>query len=559
MTDIEDIVPVTGRTSVVSESAEGAGEIALIRKNFKKNQLKNRPFDRNSLEKANEEYGNVPGAQKIYVKTFGCSHNISDSEFMMGQLVDYGYQLTEDPVEADLILLNSCTVKNPSQEGLLRMVFEAETIKKPIVVAGCVSQGDQKIPELNGVSIIGISQIDRVIEVVEETLRGNSVRLLEKAALPSLDLPKIRKNQYIEILAINTGCLGNCTYCKTKHARGHLGSYRPEEILRRVDRAVEEGVKEIWLTSEDTGAYGRDIGTDIGKLLVSIVERLPKTVMLRIGMTNPPYIKEHLQTIAIVLLHPQVFEFLHIPIQSGSDEVLEKMNREYTVQDFEEVCDYLMDKVPNLMLGTDIICGFPGESSKDHQETLSVIKKYQFPVVNISQFYPRPGTIAAKMKQINSKIKKERSREVTQVFNEYRFSSLTLGSEHLVWISEKEIVKEKEILVGHTKGYCKVVLSFEEGLLGTCVLVRIVECRKWDAEGHVIDRRPEMPPIPIDYFTQIKEKWEKEEREILSEQINEEIEVDKAEPSVGLSAERVMLWSSIGLVSVALILKFIGK
>lgn len=152
------------------------------------------------------------------------------------------------------------------------------------------------------------------MEVVEETLKGNSVQLLEKKELPELDLPKIRKNKFIEILAINTGCLGNCTYCKTKHARGHLGSYHPDEIIRRTKRAFEEGATEIWLTSEDTGAYGRDIGTNIGELLMKLVEVIPEYGMLRIGMTNPPYIHEHLAVIAKVLNHPRVFGFLHLPV-----------------------------------------------------------------------------------------------------------------------------------------------------------------------------------------------------------------------------------------------------
>ena len=160
-----------------------------IRKNFKKKNKQNRMFDHNLL---NEEDGindvndgNNLFGQKIYVKTFGCSHNTSDSEFMMGLLVEYGYQLVTDPFIADLIIINSCTVKNPSQEALMRMVFESKEIKKPVVVAGCVSQGDRFIEGLQDVSIIGITQIDRVVEVVEETLKGNSVQLLEKKELPS--------------------------------------------------------------------------------------------------------------------------------------------------------------------------------------------------------------------------------------------------------------------------------------------------------------------------------------------------------------------------------------
>ena len=123
-------------------------------------------------------------------------------------------------------------------------------------------------------STLGVTQIDRVVEVVQETLKGNKVQLLEKKELPSLDLPKIRKNKEIEIIPINTGCLGACTYCKTVFARGRLGSYTIEALSNRLRNVIGEGVKEIWLTSEDTGAYGRDIGTNISELLVSLCSEL---------------------------------------------------------------------------------------------------------------------------------------------------------------------------------------------------------------------------------------------------------------------------------------------
>jgi threonylcarbamoyladenosine tRNA methylthiotransferase CDKAL1 len=138
--------------------------------------------------------------------------------------------------------------------------------------------------------------------------------------------------------------LNECTYCKTKHARGELGSYYPFEIVDRVKQSFEEGVVEIWLTSEDTGAYGRDIGTNIVELLWKLVEVIPEGCMLRIGMTNPPYILEHLEQMALILAHPRVYAFLHIPIQSASDAVLADMKREYCCDDFKKIVDYLREK-----------------------------------------------------------------------------------------------------------------------------------------------------------------------------------------------------------------------
>lgn len=197
--------------------------------------------------------------------------------------------------------------------------------------------------------MVGVQQIDRVVEVVEETLKGHTVRLFgqkrtgegRKAGGASLDLPKVRKNPLVEIIAINTGCLNQCTYCKTKHARGELGSYPIHEIVERARNSFAEGVVEIWLTSEDTGAYGRDIDVTLPDLLSELVEVIPEGCRLRLGMTNPPYILDHLEEIAKILRHPRVYSFLHVPVQSGSDAVLRDMRREYNVDDFSRVVNIL--------------------------------------------------------------------------------------------------------------------------------------------------------------------------------------------------------------------------
>lgn len=202
----------------------------------------------------------VPGTQTVYLKTWGCAHNNSDSEYMAGQLAAFGYNLTTEKDEADLWLLNSCTVKNPSEDTFRNDIQSAQESGKHVVLAGCVPQGAPKSEYIKGLSIVGVNQIDRVVEVVEETLKGHTVRLMQpkkvngkRTAGAALSLPKVRKNPLIEIIPINSGCLNQCTYCKTKHARGDLVSYPPEEIVDRAKQAFEEGVCEIWLTSEDTG------------------------------------------------------------------------------------------------------------------------------------------------------------------------------------------------------------------------------------------------------------------------------------------------------------------
>nr|CAH8860346.1 unnamed protein product [Trichobilharzia regenti] len=236
----------------------------------------------------------VPEKYRVFVQTWGCAHNTSDSEYMTGLLAKYGYQVTlggsqnthektkpgntdqNAKMEAHIWVLNSCTVKGPAEDHFRNAVLEGVKLGKCVVAAGCVPQSRPGADYLKGVSVIGVRQIDRIVEVVEETLQGNVVRFLDKKWTPSsseskestntsaaagaaLDLPKIRRNPLIEILPISTGCLNSCTYCKTKQARGVLASYPIEQLLDRVRQAFSEGVKELWLTSEDLGAYGRDL------------------------------------------------------------------------------------------------------------------------------------------------------------------------------------------------------------------------------------------------------------------------------------------------------------
>ncbi|MCO5581564.1 hypothetical protein L7F22_035452 [Adiantum nelumboides] len=441
---------------------------------------------RASVAKENIPPPGVPGVQTIYLKTFGCSHNQSDSEYMAGQLSAYGYTILEEPENADLWLINTCTVKSPSQSAMETLIRRWKKAKKPLVVAGCVPQGSKNLKDLEGVSIVGVQQIDRVVEVVEEAFKGHEVRLLRRSSLPSLEMPKVRKNKFVEILPINVGCLGACTYCKTKHARGHLGSYPIATLVGRLKSVIADGVKELWLSSEDTGAYGRDIQTNLPTLLHTLVAELPNdgSVMLRIGMTNPPYILEHLEEISNILNHPSVYAFLHVPVQSGSDNVLNTMKREYSVGDFRIVVDTLLKLVPGVEIATDVICGFPGETEDDFEKTIELIEQYRFPQVHISQFYPRPGTPAARMKRIPTGDVKKRSRKLTAIFES--FSPYCDLKGRVVKVLVTDVAADRIHLVGHTKSYVQVLLPADEDLLGRFVHVRVISIGRWSVLGELV-------------------------------------------------------------------------
>ena len=440
-----------------------------------------------------EERGGLsgPGLGKIFVHTFGCSHNHSDSEFMAGQLREYGYELVSAPEDADGWLVNTCTVKNPSQSAMNTVIERGKAANKALLVAGCVPQGDKGAAELRDVSLLGVTQIDRVVEAMERTLAGDTVRMLEKKALPRLDLPKVRRNEFVEILPLSTGCLGACTYCKTKHARGDLGSYEISALVSRVEQAMAEGVSEVWLSSEDTGAYGIDLGTDVAALFRALTAVLPTdgSVMLRLGMTNPPYILAHLDAVAEAMRHPAVYAWMHIPVQSGSNAVLENMKREYTVEEFRKVCDTLLEAVPGMVIATDIICGFPGETDEQWKETMQLIEDYKFPEVHISQFYPRPGTPAARMKRVPTQIVKARSRELTALFESYQPHEYLVGRTERVWVSD--IARDGTSLVAHTKNYTQILLPGGDEqrtrLMGRSAMVEIYEASRWSCKARVLE------------------------------------------------------------------------
>eukprot|EP00047_Mylnosiga_fluctuans_P015310 m.45162 g.45162 ORF g.45162 m.45162 type:complete len:533 (+) comp5861_c0_seq2:40-1638(+) len=442
---------------------------------------------------------NIPATEAVFIRTWGCSHNNSDSEYMAGVLAASGFQVTGSADDADVWILNSCTVKTPSEDNFNNAIKEARAKGKHVVVAGCVPQGQRK--EYDSLSVIGVQQIDRVAEVVEATLQGASVRLLDtrrdgqRTAGARLDLPKIRKNRLIEIVPINSGCLNHCTYCKTKHARGDLASYPPDEIVERIRSVIAEGVREIWMTSEDTGAYGRDIGTSLPAMLDRVVAVLPEGTMLRLGMTNPPYIREHLEAMARILRHPRVYAFLHVPVQSAADPILAAMRREYSQADFCEVVDYLREQVPGISIATDMICGFPGETDEDHQESMELVRQYRFPSLFINQFYPRPGTPAASLPRVPGPVAKSRTREMSAFFKSYSPYDGRVGQVYTVLVTET--AADGVHYVGHNKYYEQVLVPLRDDLLGHMVAVRIVETGKFFMRGELIDDSLRSPHVLI--------------------------------------------------------------
>ena len=350
---------------------------------------------------------------KIYIETNGCSHNLSDSEHMAGLLSEAGYELVKNEDSADLVLFNTCTVKTPTEHAFFNRLKSVESKNKKVVVGGCIPQADPN--KFKDYSIVGTHQIDKVVEVVNSALNGQKLSIAQRGRKPELILPRIRTNPLVEILTINTGCLGTCTFCKTKAARGNLSSYSKEEIIKKTRRASIEGVKEFWLTSQDTACYGFDIGTNIAELISEICE-IDKDFKIRLGMGNPDHFKKILDEVIKVMKNEKVFKFIHIPLQAGNNKVLKEMKREYTVEDYILTVEKFKKEIPNITIATDVICGFPGETQEEFEDTIKAIKETKPDIVNVSRYWSRDRTLAARRNdQIPDKIAMQRSEKLSKI------------------------------------------------------------------------------------------------------------------------------------------------
>ncbi|MEM2139215.1 MAG: tRNA (N(6)-L-threonylcarbamoyladenosine(37)-C(2))-methylthiotransferase, partial [Candidatus Woesearchaeota archaeon] len=328
----------------------------------------------------------------------------------------------------------------------------------------------------------GTSQITKVVEVVNETLSGNTVQLLAKEKNPRLNIPKVRKNSVIEILPINEGCLGSCTFCKTKFARGHLYSYEPEAIANQARDALNDGIKEIWLTSQDTACYGYDIKTNIVELLKKILE-MNRPFKLRLGMGNPEYFKEQIDNLLPLFNDKRLFRFMHIPLQAGSNKVLKDMKRDYLVEEYIALIKKIKSYYADMTLSTDIICGFPTETNVDFEQTLKVIEETRPDVLNISRFWPRPGTKASKIKQLPSEIVKERSIKLRELF--YKIAKEN-NKKWLSWKGEILIdeIGKNDSFIGRNYAYKPVIIKKTNELkLGDFINVEIIKTETHDLRG----------------------------------------------------------------------------
>ncbi len=351
---------------------------------------------------------------KIFIKTYGCQANIADSERMAGILESRGHEIVGSENEADKIIVNSCSVKNKTQSKILHYIRE-QVADKEVYVGGCLTKTlkvDEHVPLVRGVF-----DTNSIMDVEEVLVEGG--RYFSDKKENRVLSPIIRKDKKIGIVPIGEGCLNNCTFCATKLSRGNLKSYRIGDIKRAVEKAVNEGCEKIYLTSQDNGCYGKDIGTNLPELLNEVVQ-VKGDYKIRVGMMNPWHLRKILSLLIKSFRNNKIMKFIHIPVQSGSEKVLKDMKRIHTVEEFKEVVKVFRANFSEVTIATDVIVGYPTESEEDFQMTLDLVSEIKPEVINKASFSSRPGTAASKLKKIPTEIIKNRTRRLDKLYIDYR-------------------------------------------------------------------------------------------------------------------------------------------
>ena len=420
---------------------------------------------------------------KIWVEAYGCSASFSDSEMISGLIVNGGHTLAENPEDSDLSVIVTCSVKDATASKMIHRIKESNS--KPLVVAGCLPKAEKDTVEkfAENASLLGPNSIGKTLQVIQSTLDGNKLIALDDSDISKVGLPKIRLNSAVGIVEIASGCMSECTFCQTKLAKGDLQSYRIGDVVRQVKTEISEGCSEVWLTSTDNGCYGLDIDTDLPEL-VNTVGEIPEKFFVRVGMMNPMYMPRIRDNLLKSFDNSKVFKFLHVPVQSGSDKVLNDMKRGHTAETFRNVVQKFREKFERFTISTDIIVGFPTETEEDFKKTIELLDETRPDIVNLSRYSQRPGTDAAEMVQINVSEVKRRSKIA------YELISKISKENNQKWIGWKgEVLFDEEFekqVRGRNFAY-KPIFVDDEPKIGEISSVEIIDATNHSLIGRIVN------------------------------------------------------------------------
>ena len=437
-------------------------------------------------------------SKKYFIKTFGCQMNFNDSERIRGILRTLGYEPTENWEEADLILLNTCTIREKPDQKVLSHIGEYKKIKEKnpnalIGVCGCLAQrvGWELVQKAPAVDIMFSSfNMHQLPELINQAQAGyKAVAILDSPPEDEdkvWDFPTERDNFYCAYVTIMKGCDKNCTYCVVPQTRGKERSRSLESILEEVRRLVDDGVREIHLLGQNVTAWGKDLErpTPFSELLYEI-SKVPGVERIRFTTGHPRDLTD--DVIEAMADIPQVCNALHLPFQAGSNRILELMDRKYTKEFYLERIQRLKESVPGIALSTDIIVGFPTETEEDFEHTLDVVREVEFEQIFSFKFSPRPGTPAATMEgQVPDEVKTDRMRRLLDL-QKGIMSKLAKRYEGTVQEILVEEEREEGVLIGRTTTNKWATLRGGSELLGKIVRAEVREASPFNLNCELLE------------------------------------------------------------------------
>ena len=457
-----------------------------------------------SITKENEYILNdnlkVLGKGKTYfVKTYGCQMNEHDSENIKAILEDMSFTEVDDMEKADLIILNTCAIRENAHNKVFGMLGRIKHLKesRPDIitgVCGCMVQEESVVEEImtkyKWIDIVfGTHNIHNLPNILNTSLAKNKleVEVLSIEGDVLENIPVKRENPYKAWVNIMYGCDKFCTYCIVPYTRGKQRSREPKYILEEVEKLVKDGYKEVTLLGQNVNAYGKDL--EINYTMANLLEDVAKTGIERVRfVTSHPWDFND-DMINIIAKYDNIMPYIHLPLQSGSSRILKLMGRRYTKEEYLELYNKLRSKVPNCSITTDIIVGFPGETEEDFNETLDVVEKCKYDSAFTFIFSPRIGTPACRMLDETPKeVKEQRLYKLNDLVNKYAKEANDNYENKVVKVLlEGYSSKDKDMLMGYTETMKLVNVKADSKYIGQIVDVKITEVKTWSMDGIIVD------------------------------------------------------------------------
>ena len=448
--------------------------------------------------KFDEEIKNKYKGKTFYLKTYGCQMNEHDSENISALLMELGFTPVDDYLDADLVLLNTCSIRENAHNkafGMLGRLKHLKDTKKDLLIGlcGCMAQEASVVEEIMEKYryvnfVFGTHNLYELPEIIDRTVEENKLQIEVYSREGDLveGLPVVRANNYKAYVNIIYGCNKFCTYCIVPYTRGRERSRKKEDILKEVDELISQGYKEVTLLGQNVNAYGKDLYDDysLGELLEDIAKKdIPRVRF----MTSHPWDFND-KMVEVIAKYPNVMPSVHLPVQSGSSRILKLMGRRYTRESYLELFDKIKNTVPGVSIITDIIVGFPGETEEDFNETMSLVEHCKYDNAFTFIFSERQGTPACKLKDNTTlKEKEERLYKLNEVVNKYFLENNKKLENTVVKVLVEGTSEKKDMYYGYSE--TNKLINFKadrEITAGEIVDVKITSAKTWSLDGELL-------------------------------------------------------------------------